>query len=126
MNEHIDQPEMISDPIARAHAQFIVAVVETLGRIENRLATILDNRIPREWLTVTETSELLQVSETTIDRLISSGQLKASVITTPAGRGFRNRYRIRAEWIDKFLLANMAHTARIERRRSPSYHEFIK
>lgn len=79
-----------------------------LERIEEHLGA-LRNAAPqsaREWLTVLDVVNKLEVSPDTIERLIASGKVRASKVTTHECRGLRHRYRIRQEWLDAFLLAN--------------------
>lgn len=85
-------------------------VAETLHRIEEHLAAIRNgsSTTAREWLTIQDVADELQVSRDTIERLIASGRLKAAEIRTPSGRGHRHRYRIRREWLEDFLLQSVA------------------
>jgi excisionase family DNA binding protein len=46
----------------------------------------------------------LDVSRDTIERLIGAGALQAVAIRTPSGRGRRRRFRIKREWLERFLL----------------------
>lgn len=83
-------------------------VTGILERIADHLAALRETqgRSIREWLSIQEVADELGVSGDTITRLIGSGKLKATVITTSQGRGCRRRYRIKREWLDAYLLAN--------------------
>lgn len=79
----------------------------TLRRIEEHLAAIRQQQegSSRTWLTVEDVAHELQVSRDTVERLIAFGKLKAAPITTSEGSGIRKMYRIKAEWLDGFLLS---------------------
>lgn len=96
----------------------------TLRRIEEHLAAIRQQQEGRSrtWLSVQDVAEELQVSRDTIDRVIGNGKLKAASIATANGSGIRRMYRIKAEWIEEFLLGLVPEnaTARTTRpRRTP-------
>jgi excisionase family DNA binding protein len=83
-------------------------VAQILHRIEEHLSMMREAQqtARREWLTVREVAQELQVSRDTIERLVASGRLRATQIRTPAASGRRCRHRIRREWIEEFLLDN--------------------
>ena len=78
-----------------------------LRRIEEHLAAIRQQQESRSrtWLTVQDVADELQVSRDTINRIIGNGTLKAAPITTANGGGTRRMYRIKAEWLEEFLLS---------------------
>ena len=98
--------------------------VVILERIEEHLAVLRERslNISRNWLTVQEAADQLQVSRDTIERLISSGKLKAAAITTSTGNGQRKMYRLKVEWLEEFLTSSLMiskpQAARRKRRRS--------
>ncbi len=85
----------------------------TLRRIEEHLAVIRQQQEGRSrtWLTVQDVAQELQVSRDTIERLIAFGKLKAAPITTSEGGGIRRMYRIKAEWLEEFLLSSVPENA---------------
>jgi len=66
-------------------------LVERLDRIENKL----DNRLNKTWLSITDVIQLTGYSRSTINRYISSGELK-----TVKNNGKR---MMRKEWVDKWI-----------------------
>lgn len=107
-------------------------VAETLHRIEEHLAAIRNGSgaAPRDWLTIQDVADELQVSRDTIKRLIAAGRLKAAEIRTPNGHGHRHRYRIHREWVEDFLLESTRPQHRTEqtqsrRRRAKPQRDFI-
>ena len=83
-------------------------VLRVLEQIEQHLSAIRngDAKPSREWLTILDVADELQVSRDTIERLIGSGRLQAAEIITGTGAGQRHRYRVRREWLDQYLMAN--------------------
>ena len=106
-------------------------VAEILERIAAHLAALREaqERNTREWLTVEEAANELQVSRDTIERLIGCGKLKAAEIATDESKGFRRRYRIKREWLDAYLSLNIAQsklaTSQIPRQRLDKSVDFI-
>ncbi|MGB2986335.1 MAG: helix-turn-helix domain-containing protein [Phycisphaerae bacterium] len=84
-------------------------VAELLERIEQHLGAIREGILnePRQWLTVAQVAEELQVSRDTVERLVASGRLRVSQVDTSEGNGRRHRYRIHRDWIDDFLQGNI-------------------
>ena len=101
-------------------------IAAVLRGIERLLHSPLIQGIPTVWLTVDETAEVLKVSRDTIERLIASGQLMASIIRTPTGRGDRNRYRIHPNSIDSYLLSNRVNPDESRPVRHRSGQDFIE
>lgn len=83
-------------------------VINTLQKIEEHLSAIRDANAhaTREWLTVKDAADEIQVSQDTIERLICEGRIQAAEIATEAGRGVRRRFRIRREWLEAFLVSS--------------------
>lgn len=81
----------------------------TLREIADHLAAIraAQSNGTREWLTVSDVANELQVSKDTVERLIAGGALKVAVLRTTKGRGRRRRCRIRREWVSDLLLKNV-------------------
>lgn len=96
-------------------------VLRVLEQIEQHLSAIRngDGKSEREWLTIQDAADELQVSRDTIERLIGSGKLRASEITTNKGIGQRHRYRIRRDWLDQYLLDHVAPRKLDTKRTSP-------
>lgn len=88
-------------------------VVSALERIEHLLNSIRIASVqpPREWLTIQEVADELRVSRDTIERLVLSGRLKATEISTGNGAGLRHRFRIRRDWINDFLTTGIVDNA---------------
>lgn len=84
-------------------------IAATLQRIEEHLAAIREsqNASFRQWLTMEDVAEELQVSKDTVERLVCAGHLKATILTTSRGKGWRRRYRIHRDWVAEFLLASV-------------------
>lgn len=97
-------------------------VAETLHRIEQHLAALrrIQEAASRDWLTIQDVADGLQISRTTVERLIHSGRLQAAEIKSANGTGQRVRFRIRREWIERFLLTNTRSRGQ-EPLRKPSY-----
>ena len=95
------------------------AAEHTLQLIEQHLAAIWQGlqRDGREWLTVEEVAEELQVSRDTVKRLMKSGSLKSAQIKTTNGRGMRHLCRVRREWVDEYLLSQVKPAPTNRRRR---------
>jgi len=107
-------------------------VINTLQKIEAHLSAIRDvnAHTAREWLTVQDAANELQVSQDTIERLIGLGRIQVAEISTEAGRGIRRRFRIRREWLVAYLVSTVrprqpANQPRISKRRSVSQVDFI-
>lgn len=102
-------------------------VIHALQKIEEHLSAIRDASAQpaREWLTVQDAANELQVSQDTIERLIGVGRLQAAEIATQAARGIRRRFRIRREWLEAYLLSTVRQSQQPEprivrrRRRTP-------
>lgn len=80
-------------------------MLDVLSKIEAHLAALRANanQADRTWLTIREAADVLRVSRDTIERMITSGRLRAARIDTCIGKGKRVRYRIRREWLDECL-----------------------
>ncbi len=107
-------------------------VINTLQKIESHLCAIREasTHSAREWLTVQDAANELQVSQDTIERLIGLGRIQAAEISTEAGRGIRRRFRIRREWLVAYLVSTVrphqpANQPRISKRRSVAQVDFI-
>lgn len=98
-------------------------MLDVLRRIEAYLAALNDVQppTPREWLTVSEVAKELRVSRDTIERLIGSGQLRATCVRTSNGRGRRNRYRIHRDWLNEYLLNQSTRAQRDSKHEPPPY-----
>jgi excisionase family DNA binding protein len=95
-------------------------LLTVLQRIEAHLAALRNDTANghHDWLTLEQAAEELSVSRDTVDRMISSGQLRVATISTQAGRGFRNRYRVRREWLEQCLVEKRQVKTPESRRRS--------
>lgn len=85
-----------------------VKLIRVLEQIEQYLAALRDGngKSAREWLTIQNAADEIQVSRETIKRLVAAGKIQASEITTDEGSGLRRRHRIHRTWLDAYLLAN--------------------
>lgn len=103
-------------------------VINTLQKIEAHLSAIRDAsaHASRDWLTVQDAANELQVSQDTIERLIGVGRIQAAEIATAVGRGIRRRFRIRRDWLEAYLVSTVRcsepapRSNVIRRRRKPS------
>ena len=81
-------------------------VAQTLRKIEEHLAAMREAQDlrSRDWLSIREAAQELAVSPDTIERLVRSGDLAASKVTTSSGSAQRFIYRIRRDWLEEYLL----------------------
>ena len=66
-------------------------LVERLDRIEKKM----DNRVLKNWLSITDVSQATGYSKSTINRAIKTGELKS--VKNSGKRMFRK------EWVDKWI-----------------------
>jgi excisionase family DNA binding protein len=90
-----------------------------LRKIEEHLAAMRSSyrTAHAEWLTVDQVAEYMGTSRDTVERLIASGQLKASEFSTSKGCGRRHRHLVHRDWVEEFLLGNIRQPASSSRRR---------
>ncbi len=83
-------------------------LVRVLQQLEEHLSALRNEstRTSRDWLTVQDAADELQVSRDTIERLIGSGKIRFSEISTEEGTGLRHVYRIRRDWLHAYLVSN--------------------
>ena len=106
MNNQNTQPSTENDN----GVSFDEEIAGTLRRIAEHLAAIRESQRnnSREWLTIANVAEELQVSKDTVERLVAAGHLRAAMLSTPRSRGWRRRYRVHRDWVAEFLLASVS------------------
>jgi len=92
---------------------------ELLRKIEGHLAAMRNGyrTVHADWLTVDQVAEYMSTSRDTVERLIASGQLKASEFNTSKGSGCRHRHLVHRDWVEEFLRGNIRQHAPSSRRR---------
>ena len=98
-------------------------LLQVLEQIEAHLSDLRrsSSKSGEDWLTVMDAADELKVSRDTVERLISSGRIRVSEITTKAGKGLRRRYRIRRDWLEAYLMekSGKRHEAPVRRTLRP-------